>query len=92
MKKNKWLAATLSFFFAGLGHLYLGQNKKAIIYFIAEIATVGLMYTINETLGALLNVFVGVSAIADSYINAKYTEEKIEIKKEEEKKPVVKVY
>ena len=96
-KKNKWIAATLSFIFAGAGHLYLGKTKKAIFYLFAELATVSLMYSVHEEFGALLNLIVGVSAIADSFIEAKKINKQNETKKEvtpeiKKEKPVVKVY
>ena len=36
-EKNALLAAILSFLFPGLGHIYLGLNKKGISFIIAYI-------------------------------------------------------
>ncbi len=62
-EKNVLLAAILSFIFPGLGHLYLGLNKKGISYIIAYIISAVLVLLI---IGFVFMLIVWIWALIDS--------------------------
>ncbi|MDO5831509.1 MAG: zinc-ribbon domain-containing protein [Methanobrevibacter sp.] len=62
-EKNVLLAAILSFLFPGLGHLYLGLNKKGVSFIIAYIVS-GILILI--LIGFILALIVWLWALIDS--------------------------
>ena len=62
-EKNVLLSAILSFLFPGLGHLYLGLNKKGISFIIAYIVS-GILTLI--VIGLVLMIIVWIWALIDS--------------------------
>ena len=62
-EKNVLLAAILSFLFPGLGHLYLGLNKKGISFIIAYIISAVLIMLF---VGIILVLIVWLWALIDS--------------------------
>ncbi len=62
-EKNVLLAAILSFLFPGLGHLYLGLNKKGISFILAYIVSAILILLL---IGAVLMIIVWIWALIDS--------------------------
>ncbi len=62
-EKNVLLAAILSFLFPGLGHLYLGLNKKGISFIVAYIVSAILVFLV---IGFVLIVIVWLWALIDS--------------------------
>ena len=62
-EKNVLLAAILSFLFPGLGHLYLGLNKKGISFILAYIVSAILVMLI---IGFVLVIIVWIWALIDS--------------------------
>jgi signal peptidase I len=71
MAKSPWAAVALSFLVAGLGQIYVGYPLRGIILVFLEFGTGYLYATVNEALGLILNVAVGVFAIVDAYYLAK---------------------
>ena len=78
--KNVLLAAILSFLFPGLGHLYLGLNKKGISFIVAYIVSailimlfVGLVLVIIVWLWALIDSIKSTEAIN----KGEYVEDKL---------------
>lgn len=61
--KNVLLSAILSFLFPGLGHLYLGLNKKGVSYIIAYIVSAILVFIL---IGFVLMLIVWIWALVDS--------------------------
>ena len=61
--KNVLLAAILSFLFPGLGHLYIGLNKKGISFIIAYIVSAILVFIL---IGFVLMIIVWLWALIDS--------------------------
>ena len=97
MAKNKWLAALLSFFIAGLGQLYLGRYQRAIAFFLLDILTAYVAMSQNNlasNIGLALNLLVTAVAVADAYVLAGKAEGKTEgakkTKKEDEKEQTAK--
>ena len=62
-EKNVLLSAILSFLFPGLGHLYLGLNKKGVSFIIAYIVSAVLIILF---VGVVLMIIVWVWALIDS--------------------------
>ena len=62
-EKNVLISAILSFLFPGLGHLYLGLNKKGISFIIAYIVS-GILTLI--LIGLVLMIIVWLWALIDS--------------------------
>ncbi len=62
-EKNSLLAAILSFLFPGLGHIYLGLNKKGISFIIAYIVSAILILLF---VGIVLCIIVWLWALIDS--------------------------
>ena len=62
-EKNVLLSAILSLLFPGLGHLYLGLNKKGISFIVAYIVSAILVFLV---IGFVLIVIVWLSALIDS--------------------------
>ena len=62
-EKNVLLSAILSFLFPGLGHLYLGLNKKGVSYIIAYIVSAILIFIL---IGFVLMIIVWIWALIDS--------------------------
>ena len=62
-EKNLLLAAILSFLFPGLGHLYLGLNKKGVSFIIAYIVS-GILVLL--LIGVILVLIVWLWALIDS--------------------------
>lgn len=62
-EKNVLLSAILSFLFPGLGHLYLGLNKKGISFIIAYIVSAILILLL---IGFVLVIIVWIWALIDS--------------------------
>ena len=92
MAKNPWLAAFLSFLFSGLGQLYVGAVGKALAFAGLEVVTALLFIKVNEPVGWLLNLTVGVASIVDAYKSAKQTQHRKPEKQEELKQPEVRVF
>lgn len=61
--KNVLLAAILSFLFPGLGHLYLGLNRKGVSFIIAYIVSAILIFLV---IGFVLIFIVWIWALIDS--------------------------
>ena len=57
------MSAILSFLFPGLGHLYLGLNKKGVSYTIAYIVSAILIFIL---IGFVLMIIVWIWALIDS--------------------------
>ena len=66
-EKNALLAAILSFLFPGLGHIYLGLNKKGISFIIAYIVSAILILLF---VGIVLCIIVWLWALIDSIKSA----------------------
>ena len=62
-EKNVLLSAILSLLFPGLGHLYLGLNKKGISFIVAYIVSAILVFLV---IGFVLIVIVWLWALIDS--------------------------
>lgn len=62
-EKNVLLSAILSFLFPGLGHLYLGLNKKGVSFIIAYIVSAILIFLL---VGIVLVIIVWIWALIDS--------------------------
>lgn len=62
-EKNVLLSAILSFLFPGLGHLYLGLNKKGVSFIIAYIVSAILIFFL---IGLVLVIIVWIWALIDS--------------------------
>lgn len=62
-EKNVLLSAILSFLFPGLGHLYLGLNKKGVSFIIAYIVSAILIFIL---IGIVLVIIVWLWALIDS--------------------------
>lgn len=62
-EKNVLLSAILSFLFPGLGHLYLGLNRKGVSYIIAYIVSAILIFIL---IGFVLMIIVWIWALIDS--------------------------
>ena len=62
-EKNVLLAAILSFFFPGLGHIYNGLTKKGISFIIAYIVSAILIFIL---VGVVLMLIVWVWALIDA--------------------------
>lgn len=48
MAKNKWVAAVLSFFIAGLGQAYLGLYKRFVVQFVIVLILSFLVFVIGS--------------------------------------------
>lgn len=72
--KNPWLAGILSFIIPGLGHLYLGQRKKAIILILSNFLAIGLMLVV---IGFFLWPIVWIYAMASAIKAALKTKQPI---------------
>ena len=62
-EKNVLLSAILSFLFPGLGHLYLGLNKKGVSFIIAYIVSAVLIVIV---IGFVLMLVIWIWALVDS--------------------------
>ena len=62
-EKNVLLSAILSFLFPGLGHLYLGLNKKGVSFIIAYIVSAILIILL---IGIVLVIIVWIWALIDT--------------------------
>ena len=62
-EKNVLISAILSFLFPGLGHLYLGLNKKGISFIVAYIVSAFLIFLV---IGIVLVIIVWLWALIDS--------------------------
>jgi len=78
--KSVLLSAILSFLFPGLGHLYIGLNRKAISFIIAYIVSAILVFIL---IGFVLMLAVWIWAMVDSIKsteainNGEYVEDKL---------------
>lgn len=63
VEKNVLLSAILSFVFPGLGHLYLGLNRKGVSFIIAYIVSAVLVFLL---IGFVLMIIVWIWALIDS--------------------------
>ena len=62
-EKNVLLSAILSFLFPGLGHLYLGLNKKGVSFIIAYIVSAILIILL---IGIVLVIIIWIWALIDT--------------------------
>ena len=92
MAKNPYLAALLSFILAGLGQLYVGTAKKAVIFFLFELTTTYVYFSVNETACIILNLPVTILSMADAYHTAKNTRETIKEEPDMPQQPELRVF
>ena len=69
-EKNPVLAAILSFIVTGLGQLYNGDLKKAIIFFVVQALV---LWGSKGRIGTLISVGIWAYGIYDAYTSAAQT-------------------
>lgn len=67
-KKDPFIAAILSFFFPGLGQLYNGEFKKALVFQTASLVTAFL--SVFFFLFAIIPLAIMIAAVYDGYTEA----------------------
>jgi TM2 domain-containing membrane protein YozV len=67
MMANPILAALLSFFVPGLGHIYAGEKKNGIIYVIITIFLWILSYFNDGMLSRVVDIIYSVIMAVDAY-------------------------
>ncbi len=65
--KNPGVAAVLSFFITGLGHIYNGMIGKGILLFLIQLVNIGLT---SILVGYVTFFIVWIYAIVDAYKSA----------------------
>lgn len=65
--KNPLLAAGLNLLVAGLGQIYLGRWARGLAFLALDFATGYYYMKVDEGVGAVLNLVVGVVAVVDAY-------------------------
>ena len=69
-EKNPILAAIFSFFITGLGQLYNGDIKMALILFGAQVLVAGFLWMLLGRIGGLISIAIWIYGIYDAYTTA----------------------
>ena len=67
-KKSSLVAVVLSLIVAGSGHLYLGNYKKGLLFFLlGEVLSAAVYVYVDPTAGEIIGLFGSVYAAYDAY-------------------------
>lgn len=70
-RKNPLSAAILSFIIAGLGQLYLRKFLRAAVFFLLEIITTWIYFSVSHDTGTILGLLISIISAYDAHKIAK---------------------